>query len=195
MQLAESDLLFEFPDDWVVRKYDDTAAYQSLSGHGLKGVDFIALVPDGTLWLIEVKNYRPRSRADREYRARRPDPQRLAEKVLGKFRDTDRLLRIVDTALRRRWWTRLRLRWQAWHGRPRPASNYWFWTEARRRLDDPARLVWVLWMETPETAGHYDERLHALMRPEVAAATKLLVAERDRHRNLPFKVYHGLRTR
>ena len=54
MQLAESDLLFEFPDDWVVRKYDDTAAYQSLSGHGLKGVDFIALVPDGTLWLIEV---------------------------------------------------------------------------------------------------------------------------------------------
>ncbi len=189
----ESDLLFHFPDDWVVRKYDGTVAYQSLSGHGLKGVDFIALTPAGELWFIEVKNYRPRFSNEQEFRANRPSPDRLADQVARKFTDSRRLLRIVDTALRRRWWPRLQLRWMEWRGRPRPNSNYWFWTEARRRLEHTNKLVCLLWMETPETGEDYDDSVARLLTERLPPGDRLIVAERERDRNLPIKVAYAPR--
>jgi hypothetical protein len=54
-------LSFSFPEGWRVGKYDEWAFYR---GHfvrqfdGLKGVDALALAPDGTAYLIEVKDYR-----------------------------------------------------------------------------------------------------------------------------------------
>ena len=59
--LRESNLTFTFRSGWQVEKYDTWPIYLNQikdSCGGLKGVDFIALDPHGTLWLIEVKDYR-----------------------------------------------------------------------------------------------------------------------------------------
>lgn len=185
----ESDLTFHFPDDWVVRKYDDTVAYQSLSGHGLKGVDFIALSPDDRLWLIEVKNYRPRVsiRDGKEYRAKRKMPAKLAGDIATKFHDSQRLIRIVDTYLRRNWWRRLQLWWYARRG-PNQASNYWFWAEARRRCEIDRATVFVLWMETPERKTGYDDEVEEMVLARMPAGEQVIVAEASRAQGLPFGV-------
>ncbi|MTB52164.1 hypothetical protein [Lewinella sp. W8] len=186
----ESDLLFDFPDDWIVRKYDDTVAYQSLSGHGLKGVDFLALTPDGKLWLMEVKNYRPRisTRTGKEHFAKRRSPRELANHVARKFDDTCRLIRIVDASLRRRWWSRIRLWYLEKRAKDRPESNYWFWSEAHRRVDDPQKIVLVLWMETPEIRADYDEAVRRAIEEQLAPTTELMVLEKDRAGEVPFRV-------
>ena len=187
-RFAESDLTFRFPGAWVVRKYDDTVAYQSLSGHGLKGVDFIALSPGGLLWLVEVKNYRPRvsRRNGREYRAKRKPPATLAQDVVQKFTDSQRLIRIVNAYLRRRWWRRLQLWWYARRGRAVPRSNYWFWAEAKRRCAQPDQIRFVLWMETPERKTGYDDEVATLVRAGLPAGAHLTVAEAGRPHDLPF---------
>ncbi len=185
MLLPESDLLFNFPADWVVRKYDATEAYQSLSGHGLKGVDFLALSPDGYLWLIEVKNFRPRYAAGLEYRAKRRSPEKLAAQVARKFSDTLRLIHIVDRALRKHWYRRLKL-WYVERMAGDQHSNYWFWAEAKRRIDVPAKVVYVLWLETPEKKAAYGESTRALLAALLPPGASLFVAESERPNGLPF---------
>ena len=182
----ESDLHFTFPDDWVVRKFDETIAYQSLSGHGLKGVDFIALSPDGKLWLMEVKNYRPRVKGDKEYRANRQPPAELSQQIAGKFRDTRRLLRIVDRSLRKRWWFGL---WEKWRRLfPDNNSNYWFWTEAAWRAQQTDGIVLVLWMETPEIKTDYDEAVARHLAAACREEVTVRVVEGSRPHDLPIEV-------
>ncbi len=184
----ESDLTFFFPTDWVVRKFDDTVAYQSLSGHGLKGVDFIALSPDGKLWLMEVKNYRPRNdERGQEHRAIRRRPQELAEHVAQKFHDTRRLIRIVDSSLRKLWWRRAWL-WYLENIRPNEKSNYWFWSEAFRRLNTSESIVFILWMETPEEPDNYDESTRTALTGLLEPTAHLYVAEAQRDMGLPIRV-------
>lgn len=182
----ESDLLFSFPDDWIVRKFDETRAYQSLSGHGLKGVDFIALSPDGKLWLMEVKNYRPRFANEVEYRANRPDPEELAKQVAIKFTDTLRLLRIVNKALTAKWWFRL---WQRFRSLvPSRTSTYWFWTEAHKRMAEEQAMVYVLWLETPERNDDYDRSVQELLVQQLPVVGNLWVVEEERPEELPIHV-------
>lgn len=54
------------PEDWWVWKYDDSAfhrnQFQSFAG-GSKAMDAVALAIDGTLWLIELKDYRRQGRS------------------------------------------------------------------------------------------------------------------------------------
>jgi hypothetical protein len=74
---------FEFPDDWLVTKFDEWAFYRNQfagCAGGSKGVDLLALDPNTkTLWLLEVKDYR---RHGREKEAT------LWEEVALKARDT-----------------------------------------------------------------------------------------------------------
>ncbi len=62
MQIFSVDgLCFDFPDDWLVTKYDDWAFYRKQfvrMWDGIKAVDLLALSPEGTLYLIEAKDYR-----------------------------------------------------------------------------------------------------------------------------------------
>jgi len=54
-------LIFTFPNPWSVTKYDEWSFYRnqfSRQGGGIKAVDAIALDPNGTAYLIEVKDYR-----------------------------------------------------------------------------------------------------------------------------------------
>jgi hypothetical protein len=156
----------------------------------LKGVDFIALSPDGKLWLIEVKNYRPRisDRNGQEYRANRKSPSLLAYDIAAKFKDSKRLIRIVDTYLRRHWWRRFQLWWYAWLRKPDVNSNYWFWSEARRRCKDENKAVFVLWMEIPERKTDYDDEVEALLLERMPAGEQVIVTEGNRDNGLPFGI-------
>ena len=182
---TESKLDFTFPADWIVRKFDDTVAYRSVSGHGLKGVDFICLAPAGELWLIEVKNYRKRGGG---YRTVRRSPEGTGKHVGRKFADTKRLVKIVNRAMRNEWWTELRLRWYGWMVRARPDSLAWFWWEAERRLAEPRKLVCLLWMETPETSRDYEMAVNEALDEILEPGNRLLLAELDRPGSLPFTV-------
>lgn len=156
----------------------------------MKGVDFIALSPNGKLWLIEVKNYRPRvsDRNGQEYRAKRKNPELLARDIATKFQDSKRLIRIVDTYLRRHWWRRLQLWWYAFSRTPNTESNYWFWAEARRRCAAEENVSFVLWMETPERKTGYDDEVEALLLALMPAGDRVIVAEGDRGNGLAFGV-------
>jgi hypothetical protein len=76
------DLRLRFPDAWQVAKYDDWVFYrrrfQSMVG-GAKAMDVLAVQPNRTVWLIEVKDYRQQNRTN---------PSSLAEDVARKVFDT-----------------------------------------------------------------------------------------------------------
>jgi hypothetical protein len=56
---------FDFPDDWHVSKYDDWSFYRkrfTRMWRGIKSLDLLAIGPEQTAWLIEVKDYRVHQR-------------------------------------------------------------------------------------------------------------------------------------
>ncbi|MCP9237658.1 hypothetical protein [Lewinella sp. JB7] len=182
---SESGLSIIFPEDWIVRKFDASPAYQSVSGRGLKGVDFLCLSPEGELWMVEVKNYRSRSRA---HKAKRRNPEGLAAHVGKKFSDTKRLIRIVNRAMRRKWWIELQLLYFRYFKRSRSRSNYWFWAEAERRLAQPRNLVCLLWMETPERGSNFEEATADALDEWLEPGNRLRIGEIDHPGDLPLRV-------
>ncbi len=75
-------LNFDFPDDWRVSKYDDWSFYRnqfSRMWNGIKSLDLLAIDPNKTAWLIEVKDYRINSRTK---------PSDLGEEIAHKVFDT-----------------------------------------------------------------------------------------------------------
>lgn len=70
------------PAGWWAWKYDDSdfhqSQFQSFTG-GARAVDVVALEPNHTLWLIELKDYRQN---------RRRKPSSVFDEVAGKVRDT-----------------------------------------------------------------------------------------------------------
>jgi hypothetical protein len=75
-------LNFDFPAGWQVSKYDEWAFYRnqfSRMRSGIKALDLVALDPQKTGWLIEVKDYRNNPRTK---------PSGLGEEVAHKVFDT-----------------------------------------------------------------------------------------------------------
>lgn len=74
-------LTFTFPAAWRVGKYDDWSFYRNQfvrQFNGIQAVDLLARAPDGTAYLIEVKDYRhPDAEKPSEL------PQAIANKVLS----------------------------------------------------------------------------------------------------------------
>jgi len=80
--LVVDTLTFDFPAGWAASKYDDWSFYRNRFRrflHGMKAVDVLAVSPNRTVFLIEVKDYRqhPRSKTIR-----------LADEVAKKVLDT-----------------------------------------------------------------------------------------------------------
>ncbi len=181
----ESDLQIRFPEDWIVRQFDRTAAYQSLSGHGLKGVDFLCLTPEQELWMVEVKNYRQRNP---QSSLKRRSPEALATHVGKKFSDTKRLIHLMNRAMQRNWWVILLLFWQRLGGGDRRDSHYWFWAEAERRLAKPRKIVCLLWMELPERSPDYDSATEAALEEWLEPGNQLRIAGTHDRDSLPLHV-------
>ena len=81
--IAEVDgLRLTMPAGWWVWKYDDSSfhrhQFQNFAG-GSKAMDAVALADDGTLWLIEIKNY---------LRHKRTKPGSVFAEVAAKARST-----------------------------------------------------------------------------------------------------------
>ena len=74
-------IAFTFPNDWEVRKYDEWQYYRAYehARAGTKAVDLLAIDPDRTAWLIEVKDYRL---------YRRTKPTELSNEIAQKVHDT-----------------------------------------------------------------------------------------------------------
>lgn len=74
-------ITFTFPNNWVFSKYDEWAYYKSYARarSGTKAVDLLAIDPNRTAWLIEVKDYRAH---------RRTKIIELSDEVAQKVHDT-----------------------------------------------------------------------------------------------------------
>lgn len=157
----ESALSFSFPATWAVRKYDSHHFYQALSGHGLKAVDFICLLPDGQLCLMEVKNYQPRLGKDgRFHTVHRKKASDLAKNLAKKYSDSARAIRVISRYYRTKWYYRWRLRLfpAALFGY---RSDLQFWAEAAQRLDNNQPTLLLLWLETPKASKRYRSSIYA----------------------------------
>jgi len=75
-------LTFDFADTWQVGQYDNWSFYRNQitrMWNGIKALDLLAVAPDNTAWLIEVKDYRQHQRTK---------PTELGEEVAHKVFDT-----------------------------------------------------------------------------------------------------------
>jgi len=172
----ESDLLFSFPRNWVVRKYDDHTFYQGLSGYGLKAVDFVILLPDGRLCLMEVKNYHPRrDERGREHPVDRKKAGALAKRLSEKYTDSLRVIGVIRKYYRRKWY----YRWRYSLGRYLPLgyrTDLLFWHEAARRAEGQLPVSILLWLETPKAAKRYRAKIYAHLAQRVdPEATQLVL--------------------
>jgi len=91
-----------------VLKYDEHRFYRYLSGSGFKGVDFIGVLDEKQLALIEVKNYKDRYLLDESDPTEGliDDPLAYADKYAQKFKDTFQLIGIIRKYYKRKWWFR-----------------------------------------------------------------------------------------
>lgn len=160
--IRESGLEFSFPSSWGVRKYDEHPHYQSLSSVGLKAVDFIVLPPDGKIWLIEVKNFLPRSRSGKTYHVRSPSTRVLSATIEAKFRHSMRAVRIIREYYRRHWLYRLLEPLMVRYRKYR--SDWSFWAEANQRLGEETLPQLLIWIELETDRKRYRTRFYATLR-------------------------------
>ncbi|AEE51663.1 hypothetical protein [Haliscomenobacter hydrossis] len=164
MTFHESGLVFRFPEDWLVRKFDSHTFYRGLSGFGFKAVDFIVLPPEGPLLLLEVKNY-----FNRDPRINAPVPPELlpipailADKLHEKSADTLEAILKIQRYYFRKWSYRLllpwlfRLRWKR--------SDWVFWTLVHQRAHVDRQAQFVCWLESDDGQTDWKENLTRLLK-------------------------------
>ena len=149
---SESGLTFRFSKRWKVLKYDEHRFYRYLSGSGFKGVDFIGIIDEKKLALIEVKNYKDRYEQDQvdPSEALLNDPTAYATQFAHKFKDTFQLISIIRKYYQRRWWFQqprnLLLRFI-----PRRfllQFDWGFWNIVIQLIDENhEKMMVVLWLE------------------------------------------------
>lgn len=161
--IEESGLVFRFPSGWAVHKYDEHTFYKGFSGRGLKAVDFIVLPPRGGIWLIEVKNFRPRRAINGQtYYPRIKPVKRLAAQLQGKFRDSLRAIHIIHEYYRRKWWYRLAPAWL----RGRDIN---FWIDIYYRLQNAPPPHLLIWIELDPVRKKYRDRFFGALHKHFAS--------------------------
>ncbi len=166
----ESGLQFRFDRDrWQIRKYDDHPYFQGFSGVGLKGVDFIGVLDDEKVFLMEVKNYKLHSgnQRTREIEQSLAAPQLIIDSVEQKFEDTLSGLRAIHTYYLRkekRFWVWLGTLLQAYIRRKKQVGEGAFWKKAGSLANENLQLQLVLWLEVEqpyrEVAQQIEKGLH-----------------------------------
>ena len=146
----ESGMEFTFPNNWVVKKYDEHRFYHYLSGLGFKGVDMIVLTPEKKLILIEVKNYIDRFPQDgiNPTETLLNNTTTFSKMYIQKFEDTFQLLRIVQKYYtRKKWYRWLTMSLQQFFPYHFLIKLDWgFWTLANVFLNQN-KIHLILWLE------------------------------------------------
>lgn len=149
---TESGLNFQFSDRWKVLKYDEHRFYRYLSGSGFKGVDFIGILDEKQVVLIEVKNYKDRYATDETDPTADllNNPEMYAEKYAQKFQDTFQLIDIIRKYFKRKWWFR-HLRSMLLRFIPRRLLlrfDWGFWNLMIQLIDENnEKIILILWLE------------------------------------------------
>ena len=149
----ESGWQFQFADHWEVIPYDRHRYYRYLSGHGLKGIDFLAWNRrEDRLLLLEVKNFAPQDWEGPSPNMTRvlANPEAYAERMIEKFRDSLRLFEIIHRYRARQWGPR-----NYWHFRDHWIPPRWrthlplsIWERAYRLSQGSgAAICLCLWIQ------------------------------------------------
>lgn len=176
MIFNESGLEFTFGPDWVVKKYDEHSYFRSLSGLGLKGVDFVAIRKEKELIFIEVKNYRTRYNADMDqsFDVSVKPAAELAYELKRKSEDTLLAIDAVLQYYRRGWWYRkLRKMWMRW---PWLQHNRAFWSRADELANHHLHYVVWLGLDVDDPENYEEELLFHLNLLKIEAVDKISIA-------------------
>ena len=178
-RFVEGDLVFDFPAEWGVRKYDEQRFYRHMGGMGLKAVDFVAIDPEeeGHLYLIEVKNYRTRYRDDLIFEAPLLTQKELAEIIATKYEHTLRAIRAIHLFYQRKWWYRPIS--PALKNSRRWAFDLVFWTHAHRLSEKKQSHTLLFWLETEESSLHYRHYLEQELRNLLPAEVNITITHQD----------------
>lgn len=159
LEFEESDLVFHFPAHWGVREYDNQRFYKSMSGLGLKGLDFLLIDPVGTghLYMVEVKNYRTRIRENTSYLADLKPPEELAAIIAAKYEHTQRAIGAIQLYYTRKWWYSL---FSNRFGQSRRLQyDAVFWARTYQLASQTATHTLLLWLETEDMPPGYEQAL------------------------------------
>ena len=117
----EVELLFD--TDWEVIKLDEHRYYKSLSGQGLKAVDFIAVHMEMGIAFIELKNYQ---------QGKDSIPVELDKVMKEKRDDSIRIITVINKYYQRQWYFKL-LSWIGWSALfPKEWKT---WIDAQKHVD------------------------------------------------------------
>ena len=152
MLLYESDLVFDFDETaWVVKKYDSHRYYKKLSGSGLKGVDFIGIFQQRQVVFIEVKHFRSRHPTLQEEFAVLTTTKQFIAKMADKLEDTFTAVTAIAAYLRKKWWYRLFVKWEAHLPKQLFKKQDWFfWHQVYQLAQEQSNIEFILWLEIEE---------------------------------------------
>lgn len=164
MRQLESDLVFDFPKYWMVKKYDAHPFYKGMSGVGLSAVDFIVVTQENTILLIEIKNYRhrPASQFPHITALLRNHEEGLARSFVQKLEETIIGINAIATYFYKSTWYRL------WYILlKKMGAKYlllkndrlsWLWLNEQIQ-QKPKKIVPILWLELPDNLVQYQAEL------------------------------------
>lgn len=158
MTFYESEFVFEFDANWVVKKFDEQKVYRKLSGLGLKGVDFIGVNKSGALLLMEIKFYRQET----------PENKEIAEVFSKKTSDTAKAIQLIKSYLVGKWWFSLfRPFYLRFYHR---LGDLAFWTKVIDSFDQEKPIFSILWLRAlapdPKLEHNVQKALDDLEPPE-----------------------------
>ena len=149
MTFLESDLKFDFnPTLWRVMKYDAHHYFRTLSGAGLKGVDFIGIHQAKKLVFFEVKHFRtPISKTNTSI-VLFEDTDLFVQNIGAKMEDTVTAIKVIIKYLTRKAWYRYFLKFEKYI----PSSifhkqDWYFWHQIHHLWTSNASKSFVLWLE------------------------------------------------
>ena len=138
----ESRILFEFGNSWDIVAFDKTKFYKTISGLGVKGVDFLGIY-ENRLYFIEVKNFTQYNEIDESTF----DFKAFRTKIIIKFEDSQRAIRLIHRHYSRKWWHKIRkflpTRFISWMDK-----DYFFWEKSYQIMQLGAdHHIFILWIE------------------------------------------------
>lgn len=165
MRYTESNLVFDFPKHWIVKKYDTHPFYKGMSGVGLSAVDFIVVTQEDTILLIEVKNYcnRPSSQVPHITNLLVNQENGLASSFVQKLQETITGVRAIAAYLRKSKWYHLCYSLLQKIGAKylllKNDRLFWLWLHEQVQ-QAPEKIVPVLWLELPDNLAHHQIELN-----------------------------------
>lgn len=176
---SESNLEFQFPEYFGLRRFDTDRFYKKISGLGLKGVDFIFIDPrdDGHLYLMEVKNYETRITADGVFNSELKQIEDFSKTIAAKYWHSQRAIRVIQIFYERKWWYLL-LRFMLKKSLQFQLDMV-FWTKVFLLSKSKEKHTYILWLETQGEQKAYRQQLSRALARELGSEVNFKIAQRS----------------